>query len=41
MARKRPSRRPRWFVIVLILILGYFGSILVSQGLYLSHVHED
>ena len=41
MARKRSSRRPRWFVIMIVLILGYFGSIVVSQGLYLSHVHTD
>lgn len=41
MVRKRPSRRPRWFVIALLVILGYFGSMLVSQGLYLSHVHQD
>ena len=41
MAQRRTSRRPRWFVITLLIILGYFGSIIVSQGLYLSHVHED
>lgn len=41
MERRRTSRRPRWFIITVLLILGYFGSILVSQGLYLSHVHED
>ncbi len=41
MVQKRTSRRPRWFVITIVIILGYFGSIIVSQGLYLSHVHED
>ena len=41
MAQRRSSRRPRWFVIALLVILGYFGSMIVSQGLYLSHVHED
>lgn len=41
MARRRNARRPRWFVITVLLILGYFGSMIVSQGLYLSHVHED
>ena len=41
MAQRRNARRPRWFVITVLLILGYFGSIIVSQGLYLSHVHED
>ena len=41
MAQRRTPRRPRWFVITLLIILGYFGSIIVSQGLYLSHVHED
>ncbi len=41
MVRRRTPRRPRWFMIALLVILGYFGSILVSQGLYLSHVHED
>ena len=41
MAQRRNARRPRWFVITVLLILGYFGSMIVSQGLYLSHVHED
>ena len=41
MARRRRSRRPRWFVIAMLIILGYFGSMIVSQGIYLSHVHED
>ena len=41
MARKKTSRRPRWFVITVLLILGYFGSMIVSQGLYISNVHED
>lgn len=41
MAQRRNARRPRWFVIMVLLILGYFGSMIVSQGLYLSHVHED
>ena len=41
MARKRPSRRPRWFVIALLVILGYFGSMVISQGIYLSHVYRD
>ena len=41
MAQRRTPRRPRWFVITLLIILSYFGSIIVSQGLYLSHVHED
>ena len=41
MARRGTSRRPRWFIITLLLILGYFGSMIVSQGMYLSHVHED
>ncbi|MFC2314997.1 MAG: septum formation initiator family protein [Selenomonas massiliensis] len=41
MAQSRTSRRPRWFVITVLLILGYFGAMIVSQGLYLSHVHED
>ena len=41
MARRSNPRRPRWFVITVLLILGYFGSMIVSQGLYLSHVHED
>ena len=41
MAQRRTSRRPRWFVITVLIILGYFGSMIVSQGLYLSHVHED
>lgn len=39
--RRRPSRRPRWFVMALLVILGYFGSMLISQGLYLSHVYRD
>lgn len=41
MVQRRNARRPRWFVITVLLILGYFGSMIVSQGLYLSHVHED
>ena len=41
MARRRRSRRPRWFVLALLVILGYFGAMVVSQGIYLSHVHED
>ena len=41
MAQRRNAGRPRWFVITVLLILGYFGSMIVSQGLYLSHVHED
>ena len=41
MARRRRSRRPRWFVIAMLIVLGYFGSMIVSQGIYLSHVHED
>lgn len=41
MARRSNPRRPRWFVITVLLILGYFGSMIVSQGLYLSHMHED
>ena len=41
MARRKRSRRPRWFVIAMLVRLGYFGSMIVSQGLYLSHVHED
>lgn len=41
MAQIRTPRRPRWFVITIFLILGYFGSMIISQGLYLSHVHED
>ena len=41
MAQRRSSRRPRWFVIALLVILGYFGSMIVSQGLSLSHGHED
>ena len=41
MARRSNPRRPRWFGITVLLILGYFGSMIVSQGLYLSHVHED
>ena len=41
MAQRRTPRRPRWFVITVLLILGYFGSMIVSQGFYLSHVHED
>ena len=41
MAQRRTPRRPRWFIITVLLILGYFGSMIVSQGFYLSHVHED
>ena len=41
MAQRKMPRRPRWFVITVLLILGYFGSMVVSQGLYLSQVHED
>ena len=41
MSRRRRSRRPRWFIITMLIILVYFGSIIVSQGLYLSHVSED
>ena len=41
MIRQRTPRRPRWFVITLLVILGYFGSMIVSQGFYLSHVYED
>ena len=41
MARRRRSRRPRWFVIAMLIVLGYFGSMIVSQGFYLSHVYED
>ena len=41
MARRSNPRRPRWFVITVLLILGYFGSMIVSQGLYRSHVHEE
>ena len=41
MARRRRSRRPRWFVIAMLIVLGYFGSMIVSQGVYLSHVYED
>jgi len=25
----------------MLIVLGYFGSMIVSQGIYLSHVHED
>mgnify|MGYP001680639827 CR=1 FL=1 len=38
---QKSSRRPRWFIITVLVIFGYFGSMIVSQGLYLSHVHED
>ena len=41
MSRRRRSRRPRWFIITMLIILVYFGSIIISQGLYLSHVSED
>ena len=31
MAQRKMPRRPRWFVITVLLILGYFGSMVVSQ----------
>ena len=40
MAQRRSSRRPRWFVIALLVILGYFGSMIVSQGLYLLNLRN-
>lgn len=41
-----PTRRPKkrrfsWFFLVLILVIAYFSSIMISQQMYLSQVSED
>ena len=41
MARRKNARRPRWFVVTVLLILGYFGTMIVSQGIYLFHVRAE
>ena len=41
MARRKNARRPRWFVVTVLLILGYFGTMIISQGVYLYHVRAE
>ncbi|WP_040572341.1 FtsB family cell division protein [Selenomonas flueggei] len=41
MTRKKSARRPRWFMVVMLLILGYFGTMIISQGIYLFHVRAE
>lgn len=40
--RKRPKKyRVSWFFLLLVIIVGYFVSILISQQVYLSQVSRD
>ena len=39
--RQPKKRRFSWFFLVLILVIAYFSSIMISQQMYLSQVSED
>ena len=39
--RQSKKRRFSWFFLVLILVIAYFSSIMISQQMYLSQVSED
>ena len=39
--RQPKKRRFSWFFLVLILVIAYFSSIMISQQMYLGQVSED
>ena len=40
-ARQGRKRGIKWFFLVLIAVIAYFSSIMISQQMYLSQVSED
>ena len=40
-ARQGRKKRINWFFLVLIAVIAYFSSIMISQQMYLSQVSED